>query len=325
MRRSEAVLCLCLVAALPARAQTPPSASAQPTTARLHRELLVSTDWLAAHLRSPGIVIVQVVRTDTAFRAGHVPGARYLPLAAVATTIRGVPNEFPPREEMAATFRDLGVGNAARIVLYGDDAGLLAARAFVALDLLGHGERAALLDGGLAKWTAEHRQLDTASYAVSPRPFAVRWHGDRIASAEWVRAHFNDRAVVLVDARPAEQYGGAEPPCPPGQSCAQTPVERRGHLPGARSLFWMENVVSRDDPELRPADALRAQWGQRTGAQRQGVRTIVTYCRSGMQASYDYFVARYLGYRDVRLYDGSMAEWVNLTPAADYPVERAVP
>jgi len=323
MRRSEAALLFCLVAAAPALAQNPTPALHPTSAPRSRAELLVSTDWLAARLAAPGVVVVQVGRTDAAYRSGHVPGARYLPLSAVATTINGIPNEFPPRAQLAAAFRGLGVGNTARIVLYGDDAGLLAARAFVALDLLGAGSRAALLDGGLAKWTREGRPLDTAAVAVRPRPFAVAWHGERVASAEWVRTHLGNRSVAFVDARPAEQYGGAEPPCPPGQTCAQLPVERRGHLPGARSRFWMENLVSRDDPVLKSRDTLRAEWAERTGAARS--RTVVTYCHSGMQASYDYFVARYLGFRDVRLYDGSWAEWAGLSPAARYPVERPAP
>ena len=321
MRRSEAALLVCLVAAAPALAQAPRSALQHAASARTREELLVSTDWLAARLDSPGVVIVQVGRSDAAYRSGHIPGARYLPLSAVATTVRGIPNEFPPREGLAAAFRDLGVGNRARIVLYGDDAGLLAARAFVALDLLGAGDRAALLDGGLTKWTAERRALDTLPRAGSPRPFAAEWHGERVVSAEWVRSHLGNRSVAFVDARPAEQYGGAASPCPPGQACVQIPVERRGHLPGARSRFWMDNLVSKDDPTLLPADSLRAAWATRAGH----ARTVVTYCHSGMQASYDYFVARWLGYRDVRLYDGSWAEWSALTPAERYPVERGAP
>jgi thiosulfate/3-mercaptopyruvate sulfurtransferase len=325
MRRSEVALLLSLFAAHAALAQAPARSTAPRAPAHAQSRLLVSAAWLAAHLGSAGVVIVHVGRTDAAYRAGHIPGARFLPVAAVATTVRGVPNEFPPREEMAAAFRDLGVGNAGRIVLYGDDAGLEAARAFVALDLLGHSGRAALLDGGLARWVAEQRPLETAAPAVSPRPFTVRWRPDRVATAEWVRAHLRDRSVLLVDARPAGQYGGAEPPCPPGRACAQIPLERRGHLPGAKSLWWMDNLASRDDPVLKPADVLRAEWEQRTGADRPGVRTVVTYCLSGMQASYDYFVARYLGHRDVRLYDGSFAEWAALTPASAYPMERAGP
>jgi thiosulfate/3-mercaptopyruvate sulfurtransferase len=325
MRKPEVALLLSLFAAHAALAQAPGRRTAQRAPAHPSSGLLVSAAWLAAHLDSTGVVVIQVGRTDAAYRAGHIPGARFLPLGAVATTVRGVPNEFPPREEMAATFRALGVGNAGRIVLYGDDAGLEAARAFVALDLLGQGGRAALLDGGIAIWVAGRRPLETGVHPLSPRPFTVRWRGDRVVSADWVRAHLRDRAVALVDARPAEQYGGDEPPCPPGQACTQTPVERRGHLPGAGNVWWMENVVSRDDPVLKPADVLRAEWEQHTGADRPAVRTVVTYCHTGMQASYDYFVARYLGHRDVRLYDGSIAEWAALTPASAYPVERSAP
>jgi thiosulfate/3-mercaptopyruvate sulfurtransferase len=263
-----------------------------------------------------------VGRTDAAYRAGHVPGARFLPLSAVATTVGDVANEFPPAEQLAATFRDLGVGGHARIVLYGDDAGLLAARAWVALDLLGQSRRTALLDGGLARWMAERRPIETEVRAVTPRPFAPRWQGDRVVTAAWVRAHLGDSAVVFVDARPAEQYAGAEPPCPPDRPvCGQIPPERRGHLPGAKSLYWMNALVSQDNPVLRPMHELHELLWKPTGADRRAARTVVTYCRTGMQASHDYFVARYVGYRDVRLYDGSFSEWSALTPA-DHPVAR---
>ena len=325
MRRSEAALLLCLIAAAPALAQNPSVVPHRTAAPRSNPELLVSTDWLAARLESPGVVILHVGRTDAAYRSGHVPGARFLPLATVAREIGGIPNEFPPREDLAATFRDLGVGNAARIVLYGDDAGLLAARAFVALDLLGHGARTALLDGGFTKWMAEQRPVETTMPVFAPRPFAVRWYGDRVASAAWVRTHLHDRSVAFVDARPADLYAGGESPCPPGGTCVQTPVERRGHLPGAGNVWWMENLASRDDPVLKPSDVLQAEWTQRTGAARPGVHTVVTYCHSGMQASFDYFVARYLGQRDVRLYDGSWAEWSTLQPSASYPVEKSTP
>lgn len=325
MRRCEAALLLCLVAAPAAFAQAPVPASPS-SSLRPHPEFLVGTAWLAARLDSPGVVILHVGRSDSLYRSGHVPGARYLPLAAVATAIRGIPNEFPPESDLAATFRDVGVGNTARIVLYGDDAGLLAARAWVALDVLGQGARASLLDGGFAKWTAEHRPVETGLHPPTPGPFTARWHGERIAGAQWVRAHLRDSAVVFVDARPAAPYAGVEPPCPAGSTtCVETPVERRGHLPGAWNLWWMENLVSRDDPILKPPQQLEDEWAQRTGAGRPGTRTVVTYCHSGMQASYAYFVARYLGHADVRLYDGSWAEWAALAPAASYPVERSAP
>ncbi len=312
MRRLEAGLALLLLAAPRAMAQE--RADTGDARVRHHREFLVSAAWLAAHLRDPGTVVVQVGRTDSAYRAGHVPGARFLPLAAVATTVAGLPNEFPPAERMAAAFRDLGVGDpgrggGARVVLYGDDAGLLAARAWVALDLLGHADNAAILDGGLVRWTAEGHALEATAHAGTPASFTVRWRGDRVVGAEWVRAHLGDSSVVLVDARPPEQYTGAA-------------GARSGHLPGARNLFWMAALVSRDDPVLKPMHTLHEELWKATSADRPGVRTVVTYCQTGMQASEDYFIARYVGYPDVRLYDGSMAEWSQL-PAATHPLERA--
>jgi thiosulfate/3-mercaptopyruvate sulfurtransferase len=322
MRRLEAALLLGLAAAPRALAQVsaPDTGDA---AVRHHREYLVSTEWLALRLSAPDLVVLHVGRDESGYRTGHIPGARYLSLSAVATTVHGIPNEFPPPAELGQTFRALGVGDRGRVVIYGDDAGILAARAWVALDLLGHGAQAALLDGGLAQWTAEQRPLETTAHPAAPQPFTVHWQADRIVGAAWVRTHLGDSGVVFVDARPADQYAGLEPPCPPGlASCVEILPGRRGHLPGARSLFWMEDLVSRENPVLKPMHTLHEELWKATGADRPGVRTLVTYCRSGMQASHAYFVARYVGYRDVRLYDGSFIEWVAL-PVADYPVERA--
>ena len=283
----------------------------------------MTTEWLASRLAAPDVVVLHVGRSDSLYRRGHLPGARFLPLSAVATTVAGIPNEFPAPEQLAATFRDLGVGDETRIVIYGDDPGLYAARAWVALDLLGHGASAALLDGGLTRWMAEGRPVETTPRIGKARPFTSRWQADRTVSADWVRSHLGDTTVVFVDARPFEQYSGAEPPCPPDRpACPQLPAERRGHLPGARSLYWMGALVSSADPVLRPMHDLHEELWKATGADGPGVQTIVTYCRTGMQASHAYFVARYLGYADVRIYDGSFIEWAGLQPAASYPVER---
>ena len=303
MRRRDLALLLCVVAAQPALAQTPEPAAPPSNTSRPHPEFLVSAAWLAAHLESPDVVVLHVGRSDSAYREGHIPGARFLPLAAVATTVKGVPNEFPAWGYLVATFRDLGVGDRARIVIYGDDPGLLAARAWVALDILGQSGRTAVLDGGLTRWTAEHRPTETTLNLSSMEPFTAR-RQDRVVTAAWVRSHLGDRSVILVDARPADQFAA-------------------GHLPGAKSLFWVENLVSRDDPVAKPPSTLQDELWKGIGA--DAANTVVTYCYTGMQASYDFFVARYLGYGDVRLYDGSMAEWTSLTPAADYPVERSGP
>jgi thiosulfate/3-mercaptopyruvate sulfurtransferase len=261
---------------------------------RHHQEYLVSTEWLAARLHAPDVVVVEVGPTDASYRRGHIPGARFLPLAAVATTRNGLPNEFPPVADLVAAFRALGVGARARIVLYGDDPGRMAARAWVALDLLGQSRRASLLDGGLARWVAEQRPLEQTVQAVEPQPFTARLRANPVVTGAWVREHLGRSSVLLVDARPAEEYTGA------------------GHIPGAASIYWMNTLVSAADPALRPMHELHEGIFKPAGADRPAVRTLVVYCHSGMQASFDYFVARYIGYPDVRLYDGSVAEWTQL-------------
>ena len=324
IRRSahRAVLLLAALAlAGRAAAQEPDVGDAKVTH---NRDILTSTEWLAARLDS-GVVVVHVGRGDEVFRAAHIPGARFLPLSAVATTVRGLANEFPAPAQLVATFRDLGIGNRARVVIYGDDPGILAARAWAALDLLGHGGRASVLDGGLVKWRAENRALETAVRPVTPRPFTARWRANRVVTAAWVRAHLRDSTVAFIDSRPADQFDGAEPPCPPSQpACPQIPPARRGHLPGAASVFWMNALVSAQNPVLRSMHFLHDELWVPSGADRGPVTTVVVYCRTGMQASHAYFVARYIGYRDVRLYDGSFLEWAGL-PAAQYPVETARP
>ena len=292
---SSVILALTLLAAPRLVAAQRPDTGGAP--ARRHPEFLVTSDWLAANLHQPGVVVLHVGHSDEQYRAHHVPGALFVPLAAVATTVNGVLNEFPAPDRLLATFAALGVGAATRIVVYGDDAGLMAARLWVALDVLGQSGRASLLDGGLVKWAAEHRDLETGSRTPAPAPVGWTWQADRIVSAEWVRARLRDSSVVLVDARDPGAFAGT-----PGDSMS-------GHLPGARSVYWMRGLVSADDPSLRPPRELHEALWAPAGADREAVRTIVVYCRTGMQASHDYFVARYLGYPDVRLYDGSMSEW----------------
>jgi thiosulfate/3-mercaptopyruvate sulfurtransferase len=308
MRRLTAVLLAILAFAPRLLGQVPDRGEGR---VRHHPEYVVQTAWLARHLQSPKVVVLHVGHSDAAYRAGHIPGAVFLPVSTVAITVGGVSNEFPAPEQLAATFRDLGIGNSARIVIYGDDPGLLAARTWIALDLLGQSARAAILDGGLTKWTAEHRAVETTVTMPSPQPFASRWRADRVVPAAWVREHLGDSTVLFVDARPPELYAGSEMDA------------RSGHLPGARNLYWTNDLVSADSPVLRPMRVLHEELWKNVGADWRSVRTVVTYCRTGMQASFDYFVARYIGYSDVRLYDGSMSEWASLTPAADYPVERS--
>ena len=267
-------------------------------------EMVVSTEWLAAHLNDPKVVVLHVARERAHFEQGHIPGARFVGWGEITATRDGVPNELAPVADLQKVFERLGIGNDARIVVYGDNSGLAAARAYFTLDYLGHGARVALLDGGLEKWKAERRTTSTdkvepktARFTPQVRASAVT-NLDVVRDFSWTATNVTSPSAVLIDARPVEEYTGAKP----GDG-----VPRGGHIPGAVNVFWMQNVQSRENPVLRSVAELRKLY-EDAGA--LPGRTLVTYCRTGGQASHSYFTLKYLGY-DVVMYDGSFFEWSN--------------
>jgi thiosulfate/3-mercaptopyruvate sulfurtransferase len=276
--------------------------SAKTVAPTVRSEMLASTDWLAKHLNDPQVVILHVAAEHKSYDDGHVPGARFVSTKEILTTRNGIANELPAVADLQKVFEKLGVGNDARIVLYGDNAGLLAARLYYTLDYLGHGDRAALLDGGLEKWKAEQREVSTQAVTPAPAAFTprvrpgVKIEMAAVRDAAWLAANVTEPNVALLDARPAKQYEGED----------AGGLPRAGHIPGAVSLYWMEQLVSPENPTLKPVAELRKLYeaaGIKPG------QTVVTYCRTGMQASHSYFTAKYLGY-EVAMYDGSFSEWV---------------
>jgi thiosulfate/3-mercaptopyruvate sulfurtransferase len=319
-----------------------------PRELREQRPLPVNTQFsesasgLQRRLADPTTVILHVGRTRAEYDAGHIPGARFLALSSIVTERDGLPSELPATDALREAFEAAGVSDNSRVVVYGDP--LLAGRVFFTLDYLGHPP--AVLNGGLAAWRAAGHATETQEPAARRGTFTPRPQADRVVDAEWVRGHLRDSTVVFIDARPPEEFSGATP----GEG-----VQRPGHIPGAKNVFWRNTLVSEADPTLRGPDVLRAffrlagarQAGEpapyvverpryepgdttrpRRGQRRQPPRrteaklpvsTVVTYCRTGVQASWDYYVARFLGY-DAKMYDGSYIDWSRR--GADYPVER---
>jgi len=266
--------------------------------------LLVDAEWLVANHHRPDVVIVHVGRDTDAFRKGQLPDARLLPIRDILVERDGVPNLLPDPEALEATFRGLGIGSGDHVVLYGDMGGLAPARAFVTLDYLGH-ERVSLLDGGIDGWRAAGgRTLLGDAPSVAEGDFRARVRSERVVDATWVRERLGDPSVALIDARPADFYHGRE----------QGSMARAGHIPGAGHRFWQEDLD--ENGRLLKDAELAARYAE-AGASTD--RTVVLYCGTGVQASHAYFVARHLGYGDVRIYDGSMAEWGAL-PHDEYPV-----
>jgi thiosulfate/3-mercaptopyruvate sulfurtransferase len=282
----------------PANVEAQKSESPSPV---VRSEMLVSTDWLAKHMNDRNVVVIHVAADHRSFDDGHIPGARFLSTKEILTTRDGVANELPPVADLQKVFEQLGVGDEGRIVIYGENSGLLAARVYFTLDYLGHADRAALLDGGIEKWKTESREVTKQSAKPEPAAFTPRVRPKvKVEIAEVrefskIASNAASPNVALIDARPAKQYEGEE----------AGGLSRPGHIPGATSLYWMQHLVSADNPVIKPVSELRKLY-EATGV--KPGQTVVTYCRTGMQASHSYFTAKYLGY-DVKMYDGSFSEW----------------
>jgi thiosulfate/3-mercaptopyruvate sulfurtransferase len=274
------------------------TAQQKPAAPKVRAEMLVTTDWLAKHLADKNVFVLHVARERKAYDDGHIPGARFVGLGDLLTTREGVANELPPVEPLQKLFETLGIGDEGRVVIYGENNGLAAARAFFTLDYLGHGNRAALLDGGVEKWKAEKRELQTQAGTPVAAKFTPRLRPgvlvklDAMRDLSWVAANVSEASVAIIDARPEEQYLG-------------TPNQRSGHIPGAANLYWMKHLTSASDLTLKPVTELQKMFAE---AGLKPDQKVVTYCNSGMQASHAYFTLKYLGY-DVSMYDASFSEW----------------
>jgi thiosulfate/3-mercaptopyruvate sulfurtransferase len=289
--RTIALAALAVMSIAPSSGQNSPA----PT---LRAEMLVTTGWLAEHLQAPDLVVLCVNATQEFYAKGHIPGARQINLTEITLTRDGIPNELPPVEKLQRVFSTAGVSNKSRVVLYGERLNLLAARAYFTLDYLGVADRVALLDGGIEKWLAEGRPLSVdvpvstaATLVISPQPAVLIDTANMRSMTQSRRG-----TIALLDARPTKEFSGEQ---------LSEGVTRAGHIPGARSLYWMDLLVSRDHPVLRPEPELRRMYSTLNAMKGQ---PVVTYCRTGMQSSFDYFVAKYLGYSP-SMYDASFYEW----------------
>ena len=266
--------------------------------------MLVTAEWLAAHLNDPDLVLLHVGERQ-GFDAGHLPGARYLDRSAISApkTETSLTLELPPTPQLVENFERLGISNTSRIVLYfGSDWITPTTRAYFTLDYVGLGDRTSILDGGMPAWVAGGHAVSTQVVEPTRGRITVRPKPELVADAEFVKANIGKPPVVLIDSRLEQFYEGREKGMMP----------RAGRIPGAKGVPFPSLVG--EDNRLKDKAALEqllARAGVRAGS------TVVTYCHIGQQASLGYFVARYLGY-PARLYDGSFEDW---SRRADLPVE----
>ena len=264
---------------------------------------LVSTEWLAAHPDAPGLAVLDASHhlpaagrdAGAEFSAGHIPHARFLGLASLVDSGSPVPGALPTPDQLAARLALVGVRPEDAIVLYDDSAIRTSARAWFMLVAAGW-DKVAILDGGLAKWRAEGRPLETDTpphEAVAPARLAPL---RRVRSKAAMLANLESRCEQVLDARSADRVFGT----------GVDPVHGlpMGRIPGSGNLPY--TALFNPDGTYRSPEAIRAAF---TAAGVDLSRPVTTTCGSGITASVLLFALHLIGKQDTALYDGSWAEW----------------
>jgi len=279
-----------------------------------HPDVLVETEWLAAHLTDPKVRVAEVDYDPAAnYERGHAPGAVLFDWRKdINDPVR---RDILSSEALTALFARAGIDDDTTVVLYGDFNNWFAAFAYWVFTYYG-AKHLKLLNGGRKKWIDEDRPLTKEVPPPGHGAFRAR-PGD-----EKLRAYLDDvRAALpqvkagklqLVDVRGPKEFSG-EITAPPEYPTEH--AQRGGHIPGAQNIPWAQAV--REDGTFKSREELEALYGAK-GI--RGAAPVITYCRIGERSSHTWFVLRYLlGFPDVRNYDGSWTEWGNLVRT---PIEK---
>jgi thiosulfate/3-mercaptopyruvate sulfurtransferase len=273
---------------------------------------LVSTDWLADHLRDRNIIPVdgsyflptQQRDARAEYRSGHIPGAVFFDIEAISDHSTDLPHMLPGTTHFSEAVGALGIGDGDTVVVY-DSVGLYsAARVWWTFRLFG-AKKVYILDGGLPKWKAEGRPLEKGDTERTPKKFNAEMNVGAVAMLADVRMALNDDSAQIVDARSPERFAGTAPEPRPGL--------HSGHIPGAFNVPYNELI---ENGRLASRERIEAAFKD------AGVdldKPIITSCGSGITAAILALALESIGREPKGLYDGSWAEWGS---RPDLPVER---
>ncbi len=264
---------------------------------------LVSTAWLAAHLKDPDLRVIDGSwYLDTMGRdaraeydAAHIPGARFVDIDDLSDSRSELPHMVPPVEKFMSRMRAMGIGDGHQVVVY-DGAGLFsAARIWWMFRLMGKTD-VAVLDGGFPKWQAEGHPVEDLPPVIRDRHMTVHRQSHLVRDVTQVASASKLGSHQIVDARSAERFRGEAPEPREGL--------RSGHIPNSLNLPYA-NLLNADGT-MKDVDALKAAI---TAAGIDPTRPVITTCGSGVTAAIISLALERTGHRDHSLYDGSWAEW----------------
>lgn len=264
---------------------------------------LVSTDWLAAHLRDPDLRILDASwylpdmgrNARAEYAEGHIPGTRFFDIDEISDTRSPLPHMAPPAEKFISRMRAMGVGDGHQVVVY-DGFGIFSApRVWWTFRLMGK-QDVAVLDGGLPKWRAEGREIEDMAPIVRDRHITAQRQAGLVKDVTQVAAASKLGDWEIVDARPPARFRGEAPEPRPGL--------RAGHIPNSKNLHYQ--TLLNPNGTMKSAAALRAAFA---AAEVDLAKPVISTCGSGISAAILDLALEILGHRSHAVYDGSWSEW----------------
>jgi thiosulfate/3-mercaptopyruvate sulfurtransferase len=286
-----AAVALCLTA--PAIPQAQVKNGASPAA------LVVDAAWVAAHVRDPHLVLLQVGTKET-YEQRHIPGARLVDPAQLRSADQSagaLTLEMPSTDTLRAALASLGISDTSHVVVYAsDEYWTPSTRVMLTLDYAGL-SNVSYLDGGLKAWIASGQPVSQEVPQPAKGTLAPLKVRPVIVDAAFVQAHVHTPGFAIVDARKSEFYDGTTGGGQRGQT------KKFGHIPGAVNAPF--DAFASEDGHLKPREEIAAVF-EKAGVKRGD--TIITYCHIGQQATATLLAARTVGFT-VLLYDGSFEDW----------------
>lgn len=264
---------------------------------------LVSTQWLADHMRDPDLRILDAswylpasgrdARKE--YDAAHIPSARFFDIDEISDSRSDLPHMAPPVEKFISRMRKMGVGDGHQVVVYDGTGVFSAPRVWWLFRLMGKTD-IAVLDGGFPKWRAEGREVEDLPPMVRDRHMTVQRQNFLVKDVTQVAAASKLGDHEIIDARSPGRFAGTEPEPRPGV--------RPGHIPGSKNLPF-GNLLNADGT-MKDAAGLRAAF---EAARIDLSKPAITTCGSGVTSAILNLALERIGKPDHALYDGSWAEW----------------
>jgi len=265
--------------------------------------MLVSTQWLADHMKDPDLRILDASYylpdmgrdAKAEYDAAHIPGARFFDIDDISDSVSDLPHMAPPAEKFMSRMRAMGVGDGHQVVVYDGNGLYSAARIWWLFRLMGKTD-IAVLDGGIRKWQAEGREIEDMPPIVRDRHMTAQRQAHLVKDVTQVAAAAKLGDWQIVDARSAGRFRGEE--AEPREGL------RSGRIPGSKNVHYATLLTA--DGTIKRGDDLRAAF------EAGGVdlnKRIITTCGSGVTAAILSLGLELLGHRDWALYDGSWSEW----------------